>query len=57
MGGDVTTLVLKNLLSQTEYDLAVTPVYAEGPGNTMINSQITGQIRSDYWNLMINFPV
>ncbi|KAL2081858.1 hypothetical protein ACEWY4_021676 [Coilia grayii] len=39
--GDITTLVLKNLLSQTEYDVAVTPVYDEGPGNPMLGSAIT----------------
>ncbi|XP_031437444.1 collagen alpha-1(XII) chain isoform X2 [Clupea harengus] len=39
--GDVTTLPLTSLLSQTEYDVAVTPVYDEGPGNPMLGSAIT----------------
>lgn len=42
MNGDVTTLVLTSLISQTEYDVAVTPVYDEGPGNPMLGSAITG---------------
>uniref|UniRef100_A0A8B9L6C9 Collagen, type XII, alpha 1b n=1 Tax=Astyanax mexicanus TaxID=7994 RepID=A0A8B9L6C9_ASTMX len=39
--GDITTLLLTGLRSQTEYDVAVTPVYDEGPGSTMIGSEIT----------------
>ncbi|TRY57351.1 hypothetical protein DNTS_024942 [Danionella cerebrum] len=39
--GDITTLVLTNLRSQTEYDAAVTPVYDEGPGNPMLGNAIT----------------
>ncbi|XP_076874166.1 collagen alpha-1(XII) chain isoform X2 [Brachyhypopomus gauderio] len=39
--GDVTTLVLTSLRSQTEYNVHVTPVYDEGPGSNMINSAIT----------------
>uniref|UniRef100_A0A8B9L130 Collagen alpha-1(XII) chain n=1 Tax=Astyanax mexicanus TaxID=7994 RepID=A0A8B9L130_ASTMX len=35
--GDITTLLLTGLRSQTEYDVAVTPVYDEGPGSTMID--------------------
>uniref|UniRef100_A0A3B4BYX3 Collagen alpha-1(XII) chain n=1 Tax=Pygocentrus nattereri TaxID=42514 RepID=A0A3B4BYX3_PYGNA len=41
VGGDVTTLPLTSLRSQTEYDVTVTPVYDEGPGNRMIGSEIT----------------
>uniref|UniRef100_A0AAR2LH75 Collagen alpha-1(XII) chain n=1 Tax=Pygocentrus nattereri TaxID=42514 RepID=A0AAR2LH75_PYGNA len=37
VGGDVTTLPLTSLRSQTEYDVTVTPVYDEGPGNRMID--------------------
>lgn len=43
VNGDITTLVLTSLRSQTEYNVAVTPVYDEGPGNTMIGSAITGR--------------
>ncbi|XP_076834640.1 collagen alpha-1(XII) chain isoform X2 [Brachyhypopomus gauderio] len=39
--GDVTTKGLDNLKSQTEYDVAVTPVYDAGTGNPMINQAIT----------------
>ncbi|KAJ7988915.1 hypothetical protein DPEC_G00314140 [Dallia pectoralis] len=39
--GDVTSLNLDNLISQTEYDLAATPIYDEGPGNPMLNTAIT----------------
>uniref|UniRef100_A0A7N6B6R2 Collagen alpha-1(XII) chain n=1 Tax=Anabas testudineus TaxID=64144 RepID=A0A7N6B6R2_ANATE len=31
INGDITTLFLTNLISQTEYDVAVTPIYDEGP--------------------------
>uniref|UniRef100_A0A3Q1GZJ3 Collagen alpha-1(XII) chain n=1 Tax=Anabas testudineus TaxID=64144 RepID=A0A3Q1GZJ3_ANATE len=41
VNGDITTLFLTNLISQTEYDVAVTPIYDEGPGTTMIGSAIT----------------
>ncbi|XP_055362274.1 collagen alpha-1(XII) chain isoform X3 [Betta splendens] len=41
VNGDVTTLDLTSLISQTEYDVAVTPVYDEGPGSTMLSSAIT----------------
>lgn len=41
--GDVTTLDLSSLVSQTEYDVAVTPMYDTGPGQTMIGNAITGQ--------------
>ncbi|XP_053488111.1 collagen alpha-1(XII) chain isoform X2 [Ictalurus furcatus] len=39
--GDVTTQGLDNLKSQTEYDVAVTPVYDSGSGNPMLNQAIT----------------
>ncbi|XP_057208625.1 collagen alpha-1(XII) chain isoform X2 [Triplophysa rosa] len=41
VNGDITTLVLTSLRSQTEYDVAVTPVYDEGPGNPMLGSAET----------------
>ncbi|KAG7244369.1 hypothetical protein INR49_002894 [Caranx melampygus] len=41
VGGSVTTRKLDNLISQTEYALTVTPVYDEGPGQTMVGSAIT----------------
>lgn len=44
VNGDITTLVLTSLRSQTEYDVAVTPVYDEGPGNPMLGSAITGEL-------------
>lgn len=33
---------LENLISQTEYTLAVTPIYDEGAGQPMTGSAITG---------------
>uniref|UniRef100_A0A672LEC8 Collagen alpha-1(XII) chain n=1 Tax=Sinocyclocheilus grahami TaxID=75366 RepID=A0A672LEC8_SINGR len=39
--GDVTSRGLDNLISQTEYDVAVTPVYDSGTGNPMLNQAIT----------------
>ncbi|MEQ2185825.1 hypothetical protein GOODEAATRI_022151 [Goodea atripinnis] len=42
VNGDVTTLQLTSLLSQTEYDVAVTPMYDEGPGAPMLGTAITG---------------
>uniref|UniRef100_A0A673I296 Collagen alpha-1(XII) chain n=1 Tax=Sinocyclocheilus rhinocerous TaxID=307959 RepID=A0A673I296_9TELE len=41
VNGDITTLVLTSLRSQTEYDVAVTPFYDEGPGNPMLGNAIT----------------
>lgn len=41
--GDVTTQGLDNLKSQTEYDVAVTPVYDSGTGNPMLNQATTGE--------------
>lgn len=40
--GDVTSLDVPGLTSQTEYDVAVTPVYDEGPGNPMLGMAVTG---------------
>ncbi|XP_067312279.1 collagen alpha-1(XII) chain isoform X8 [Pseudorasbora parva] len=39
--GDVTSRGLDNLISQTEYDVAVTPIYDSGTGNPMLNQAIT----------------
>ncbi|XP_071774299.1 collagen alpha-1(XII) chain-like isoform X1 [Centroberyx gerrardi] len=39
--GSVTTRELDNLISQTEYGLAVTPIYDEGPGQPMLGDAIT----------------
>ncbi|KAM9839911.1 collagen alpha-1(XII) chain-like [Aulostomus maculatus] len=44
VNGDITTLRLSSLISQTEYDLAVTPIYDEGPGNPMLGNAITGVV-------------
>uniref|UniRef100_A0A3B4UBU8 Collagen alpha-1(XII) chain n=1 Tax=Seriola dumerili TaxID=41447 RepID=A0A3B4UBU8_SERDU len=41
VGGSVTTRQLDNLISQTEYALAVTPIYDEGPGQTMLGEATT----------------
>ncbi|XP_077586812.1 collagen alpha-1(XII) chain isoform X3 [Stigmatopora nigra] len=41
VGGSLTTTVLDNLMSQTEYSLAVTPIYDEGPGRTMLGEGVT----------------
>lgn len=39
----MTTSDLENLISQTEYDVAVTPVYDVGMGSPMIGQAITGK--------------
>uniref|UniRef100_A0AAR2KZ53 Collagen alpha-1(XII) chain n=1 Tax=Pygocentrus nattereri TaxID=42514 RepID=A0AAR2KZ53_PYGNA len=44
VNGDVTTIDLDNLKSQTLYDVAVTPVYDSGTGNTMLNQATTGVV-------------
>ncbi|KAI1895827.1 hypothetical protein AGOR_G00110770 [Albula goreensis] len=41
VGGDVTRRGLDNLISQTEYDVAVTPVYDQGAGNPMLGQAVT----------------
>uniref|UniRef100_A0A3P9JN89 Collagen, type XII, alpha 1b n=1 Tax=Oryzias latipes TaxID=8090 RepID=A0A3P9JN89_ORYLA len=41
VNGDITTLDLSSLISQTEYDVAVVPVYDAGTGAPMIGSAIT----------------
>lgn len=43
VSGEVTTQDLSGLISQTEYDVAVTPVYTEGSGTPMLGNAITGQ--------------
>lgn len=42
VNGDITTTDLSSLISQTEYDVAVTPIYDEGPGTPMLGNAITG---------------
>ncbi|XP_061897868.1 collagen alpha-1(XII) chain-like isoform X2 [Entelurus aequoreus] len=41
VSGTMTSHILDNLISQTEYTLAVTPIYDEGPGQTMLGEGIT----------------
>ncbi|XP_039638765.1 collagen alpha-1(XII) chain isoform X1 [Perca fluviatilis] len=41
VNGDITTLDLSSLISQTEYDVAITPIYDAGPGAPMLGSAIT----------------
>ncbi|XP_034384020.1 collagen alpha-1(XII) chain-like [Cyclopterus lumpus] len=41
VGGDVTSVDLSSLISQTEYDVAVTPVYDEGPVAPLLGTAIT----------------
>lgn len=41
--GRTTTRKLDNLVSQTEYGLAVTPVYDEGSAEPMLGEAITGK--------------
>uniref|UniRef100_A0A8C9ZMP6 Collagen alpha-1(XII) chain n=1 Tax=Sander lucioperca TaxID=283035 RepID=A0A8C9ZMP6_SANLU len=41
VNGDITTLDLSSLISQTEYDVAITPIYDVGPGSPMLGSAIT----------------
>ncbi|XP_058469849.1 collagen alpha-1(XII) chain isoform X2 [Solea solea] len=41
VSGDITSLDLSSLISQTEYDVAVTPIYDEGPGSPMLGIAIT----------------
>uniref|UniRef100_A0A674BUF2 Collagen type XII alpha 1 chain n=1 Tax=Salmo trutta TaxID=8032 RepID=A0A674BUF2_SALTR len=41
VNGDITSLPLANLISQSEYDVAVTPVYDAGVGNPMLGQAIT----------------
>lgn len=43
VGGDVTTLDLSSLISQSEYQVTVTPGYQSGPGQAMTGSAITGE--------------
>uniref|UniRef100_A0A8C5E3M3 Collagen alpha-1(XII) chain-like n=1 Tax=Gouania willdenowi TaxID=441366 RepID=A0A8C5E3M3_GOUWI len=39
--GAITSRVLKSLISQTEYDVAVTPVYDKGPAAPLLGNAIT----------------
>ncbi|XP_064195946.1 collagen alpha-1(XII) chain isoform X2 [Anguilla rostrata] len=41
VGGHITTLDVGGLISQTEYDVAVTPQYDEGVGNPMLGQAVT----------------
>ncbi|XP_066526013.1 collagen alpha-1(XII) chain isoform X1 [Hoplias malabaricus] len=41
VNGDRTTTILDNLKSQTEYDVAVTPIYDSGTGSPMLNQATT----------------
>ncbi|CAL8395351.1 unnamed protein product [Arctogadus glacialis] len=41
VNGDITSLDLGSLMSQSEYDVAVTPVYDQGPGTPMLGQAIT----------------
>lgn len=62
----MTTKQLDNLISQTEYGLAVTPIYDEGPGQPMLGEAVTGKNGNHhYYNdimdigltvIMLNFP-
>ncbi|XP_039992553.1 collagen alpha-1(XII) chain isoform X1 [Xiphias gladius] len=44
VGGSVTDRQLDNLISQTEYGLAVTPIYDGGTGQPMLGEAITGVV-------------
>eukprot|EP00064_Thunnus_orientalis_P006626 superscaffoldBa00000696_g6644 len=46
VGESVTNRQLDNLISQTEYGLAVTPIYDEGPGQPMLGTATTGVVPS-----------
>ncbi|XP_061650641.1 collagen alpha-1(XII) chain isoform X2 [Phyllopteryx taeniolatus] len=41
VSGSRTSTLLDDLMSQTEYTLAVTPIYDEGPGQTMLGEGVT----------------
>lgn len=43
VGGAVTSLDLTGLISQTEYNVVVTPIYREGSGTPMLGTAVTGQ--------------
>lgn len=51
----MTTRLLDNLISQTEYALAVTPIYDEGPGQPMLGEAITGQ--DEYADRLADGPI
>lgn len=41
---------LDNLISQTEYGLAVTPIYDGGTGQPMLGEAITGKSENYYYD-------
>lgn len=43
VGGEVTSLDLAGLISQTEYNVVVAPIYTDGSGAPMLGSAVTGQ--------------
>lgn len=47
--GNVIRRGLDNLISQTEYDVAVTPVYDEGTANPMLGQAVTGKRFQSYF--------
>lgn len=47
--GSLTTRLLEELISQNEYSLSVTPIYDEGPGQTMLGNGITGMNDNRYY--------
>lgn len=47
--GRVTTKQLDNLFSQTEYALAVTPIYDEGSAQPMLGNAVTGKNGNHGW--------
>lgn len=50
----MTTRELDNLISQTEYSLAVTPIYDETSGQTMLGEAITGENENHhYYNELV----
>lgn len=44
----MTSRKLDNLISQTEYGLAVTPIYDEGPSQPMLGAATTGKNEDHY---------
>lgn len=43
VGGEVTSVDLSGLISQTEHNVVVVPIYTEGLGTPMLGSAVTGQ--------------
>ncbi len=50
----MTTRELDNLISQTEYSLAVTPIYDGSPGQTMLGEAITGKNENHFYNDLVD---